>query len=288
MMMWTYLQDINEKKFDTFGSNRRKWGLFHYLDYNVNNSLSFGFFDAVIIPEADSNGVRRGFDINFINPLVFIPGSGSSAQPANTLVGFTGKYKVFDKNAVYGQLLIDQLRSSSAGGNRTGFQLGARGADIFGVKDLNYIIEYNTVKPDTYSSDQTLTYYTNYGEPLGDPLGANFKEWTGIMNYSVGRFDFQGQLNYSRYGYDGRVFDYGSNVALTPTPIAGKTPLGPGVTTSVKYAEGTVSFIVNPKYNFRFELAGLYRDEKTALGSKKTAMISFGLRTTFRNLYHDF
>jgi hypothetical protein len=116
MMMWTYLQDINEKKFDTFGSNRRKWGLFHYLDYNVNNSLSFGFFDAVIIPEADSTGNRRGFDINFVNPLIFIPGSGSSAQPANTLVGFTGKYKVFDKNAIYGQLLIDQLRSSSAGG----------------------------------------------------------------------------------------------------------------------------------------------------------------------------
>jgi hypothetical protein len=288
MMMWAYLQDINEKKFDTFGSNRRKWGLFHYLDYNVNNSLSFGFFDAVIIPEADVNGNRRGFDINFINPLIFIPGSGSSAQPANTLVGFTGKYKMFDKNAIYGQLLIDQLRSGSAGGNRTGFQLGARGADVFGVKDLNYIFEYNTVKPDTYSSNQTLTYYTNYGEPLGDPLGANFKEWAGIMNYSVGRFDFQGQLNYSRYGYDGTVFDYGNNVALPPKPISGKTPLGPGITTSVKYAEGTVSFIVNPKYNFRFELAGLYRDEKTALGSKKTAMISFGLRTTFRNLYHDF
>ncbi|MBD1394458.1 gliding motility protein RemB [Mucilaginibacter sp. ZB1P21] len=288
MMMWTMLQDINEKKFDSFGSNRRKYGLFHYLDYNVTNSLSLGFFNAVIIPEADVNGNRRGFDINYINPIVFIPGSGPSSQPANTMVGFTGKYKFLDKNAIYAQYLIDKLQSGSGGKNRTGLQLGARGGDIFGVKNLSYIMEYNTVQPDTYSDNQTLTYYTFYGQPLGHPLGANFKEYLGIMNYTAGRFDFQGQLTYSRYGYDGTVFDYGYNQSMRQYPAAVRFPLGPGVTTSVRYAEGTVSFMVNPKYNFRFELAGLYRDERNALGSKKTAMISFGLRTTFRNLYHDF
>ncbi|WP_374949478.1 gliding motility protein RemB [Mucilaginibacter sp.] len=288
MMMWTMLQDINEKKFDSFGSNRRKYGLFHYLDYNVNNSLSLGFFDAVIIPEADVTGNRRGFDINYINPLVFIPGSGSSSQPANTLLGFTGKYKFLDKQALYSQVVIDKLKSGTAANARTGFQVGVRGGDVFGVKNLSYLLEYNTVNPDTYSSDQTLTYYTFYGEPLGHPLGANFKEWTGLMNYTIGRIDFQGQLNYSRYGYDGTVFNYGRNQSMPQYPAAARIPLGPGITTNVKYAEGTVSFLVNPKYNFRFELAGLYRDEKTALGSKKTTMLSFGLRTTFRNLYHDF
>lgn len=288
MVMWTMLQDINEQKFDTFGSNRRKYGLFHYLDYNVNNSLSFGFFNAVIIPDADVNGNPRGFDINFINPLVFIPGSGSSSLPAKTMVGFTGKYKFLDKNAVYAQFLVDQLRESNSGGNRTGFQVGARGGDIFGVKNLSYLVEYNTATPNTYSSDQTISYYTYYGEPLGHPLGANFKEYLAIMNYTAGRFDFQGQLTYSRYGYDGTVFDYGANQFTKNFVQSTRYPLGAGVTTSVKYAEGTVSFLVNPKYNFRFELAGLYRDEKNALGSKKTAMISFGLRTSFRNLYHDF
>jgi hypothetical protein len=94
------LQDINEKKFDTFGSNRRKWGLFHYLDWNVNNSLSFGFFNAYIVPEADDQGNRRGFDVNFINPLIFAYRvQAHHRSRANTLVGFTGKYKMFDKNA---------------------------------------------------------------------------------------------------------------------------------------------------------------------------------------------
>jgi len=293
MMMWTYMQDLRLPKFDTFGSNRRKYGLFHYLDWNVNNNLSFGFFNAYIVPEADDQGRRRGFDVNFINPLVFVSGLGPSSQPGNTLDGFTGKYKIFDKSAIYGQILIDRFKASSffsdgSTDNTNAFQLGIRGADVFEVKNLNYLFEFNTAKPYTYADRSTATSYTFYGQPLGDPFNSNYKELLGIVNYYKGRFDFQGQLTYASYGLDANRADNNGVDANKPFVQTGPTSTGQGINTKMYYAEGTVSYLINPKYNLRFELGGIYRQEKKAPGTKNTAMVSFGLRSSFRNLYHDF
>jgi hypothetical protein len=293
MMMWAYMQDINETKFDTFGGNRRKWALFHYLDWNVTNSLSLGFFNAYIAPEADDQGNRRGFDVNFINPIVFASGLGPSSQPGNALVGFTVKYKIFDKSAIYGQLLLDRFKAGSyfqSGNtdNTGGYQLGIRGADIFGVKNLNYLLEYNTVKPYTYADTKSISAYTYFSQPLADPFGANFRELIGILNYSAGRFDFQGQLMYAKYGLDATGENNGKDVTKPFIPTLNSTSVGQGINTNLYYAEGTVSFMLNPKYNLRFELGGIYRKESNNIGTNNSAVITFGLRSSFRNLYHDF
>jgi hypothetical protein len=296
MMAWAYLEDVKAKQFDTFGSNRRKWALFHYLDWNVSKRVSFGFFNALISPEADDDGKRRGFDLNFVNPILFASSLGPSASPKdNTLMGFTGKYKIFDKTAIYGQLLLDRFKANDFfSGNNTdntnGVQLGIRGADIFQVKRLNYLFEFNTVKPYTYSNQQTMSSYTFYGDPLGHPFGANFREFLGIFNYSVGRFDFQGQLDYGKYGLDVNATDNTGKDIVKPfdPSVNTTTTVGQGLSTHLYYAEGTVSFLINPKYNLRFELSGLYRQQKNALSDDKTTLITFGLRSSFRNLYHDF
>lgn len=294
MMMWAYLEDINLPKFDTFGSNRRKWAAFHYLDWNVNNRLSLGFFNALIAQEADDNGKFHGFDLNYINPVFFSSSLGPSSQPDNVLAGFTAKYKIFDKTAVYGQLLLDRVKlsdlfSTNNTDNTNGVQLGVRGADLFEVTGFNYLFEFNTVKPYTYSSAPAITSYTDYSQPLGDPLGANFREFIGILNYSIGKFDFMGQVNYARYGLDAE----GMNVGKDPykdlsTATLTTTSIRQGIPASLRYAEGTVSYLINPKFNLRLEAGGLFREEKSALGVKKTTMLTFGLRSTFRSIYHDF
>ena len=63
---------------------------------------------------------------------------------------------------------------------------------------------------------------------------------------------------------------------------------GAGVNTHLYYGEGTLSYLINPKYNLRLEGGLLLRDEKNDLVNSKTVMITFGLRSTFRDLYHDF
>ncbi|WP_295718715.1 gliding motility protein RemB [Mucilaginibacter sp.] len=296
MATWAYIEDTRETKFDTFGSNRRKWAFFHYIDWNVSNRVSFGFFNALISPEADEAGNRRGFDVNFINPLLFSSSLGPSQQPKdNTLIGFTGKYKIFDKTALYAQLLLDRFKASDFfSGNNTdntnGVQVGIRGADLLQVKRFNYIFEFNTVKPYTYQNTNTISSYAFYGDPLAHPYGANFREILGILNYSFGRIDLQGQVNYAKYGLDATTAINNGKIVTKPlVPTANTTTtIGQGINTQLYYAEGTVSFLLNPKYNLRFELSGLYRQEKNSAADNKTTMVTFGLRSSFRNLYHDF
>ena len=296
MVMWSYMESDTIKKYDGFGSNRRKWGLFHYLDWNVSKRLSLGFFNALIASESDQYGNQHGFDLNYINPFILSSSLGPSTPiPDNTLVGFTAKYKIFDKAAIYGQLLLDRFNGSNffSGGNyadnTNGIQLGIRGADLFKVRNLNYLFEYNAVKPYTYANTTQITNYTQYDEPLGDPLGANFREMIGMINYSIGKFDFTGQVNYAKYGLDptGQNFGKDVNKVLIPSIIKSSN-IEQGLVTTLYYGEGTISYLINPRYNLRLEAGLLLRDESNIQGSQKTTLVTFGLRSTFRNLYHDF
>ena len=63
MALWTSMQDPNIPKLSYDAGNRKKGGVFHYLDWNVNNRLSVGFFDAIIWGETDDLGNKRGLEI---------------------------------------------------------------------------------------------------------------------------------------------------------------------------------------------------------------------------------
>jgi len=160
---------------------------------------------------------------------------------------------------------------------------------LFKVKGFNYLFEYNTVKPFAYTSPQIITNYTDYSEPLGDPLGANFREFIGILNYSAGNFDFMGQVNYANYGRNPAGQNYGNDLTYTSTLASTtETKVGQGIPTKLYFGEVTASYLINPKYNLRFELGGLVRKETNDLSSRSTVQVTFGLRSTFRAIYHDF
>jgi hypothetical protein len=293
MAQWAYMDNQLAPRFDVnpSGSNyRRTWAAFHYIDWNINNRASIGFFNALIAAEADDQGNRHGFDVNYINPVLFLRSLGpSGGVPDHTLAGFNGKYKVLDKTTVYGQVMFDQSASSNTG-PRNAFQLGFRGADLFKVNSLNYLFEFNTASPYTYSNQYPIVNYAQLNEPLAHPFGANFKEVLGIVNYSVGKFDLQGQLNYAKYGLNTATVNYGKDITLADNSSlpASNISMGQGISTTLKYAEGTVAYMLNPKYNLRIEVGAVLRQESNVLTDTKTAWLTLGLKTTFRNLYHDF
>jgi hypothetical protein len=284
MAMWAYMEDQYATQFNSFSNNRRKWGAFHYIDWNITNRASIGFFNALIAEEASDAGQYHGFDVNYVNPVFFVSSLGPSKPAADhTLFGFNGKYKVLNKTTVYGQFLYDQ-DSSIGGSNKYAWQVGFRGSDLFKVSKLNYLVEYNTSRPNTYASQYPIVNYTQLSESLADPLGSDFKELVGILNYSIGRFDLQGQLNYAKYAV--------SAASLTGVTGANSSPFISStvqpVTNTLKYAEGTVAYVLNPKYNLRLEMGGLVRQSTSSVSDTKTVMFIFGLRSTFRDLYHDF
>jgi hypothetical protein len=289
MFMWSYMQDQDAPKFgpaNLHPPHRIKWTAFHYIDWNITKRASLGFFNALVAPDAYDNGETHGFDINYVNPILFVKSLAPKGPiPDNTLIGFNGKYKVFNKTTVYGQILFDQ--SATAENTKNSYQLGFRGADLFKVKGFNYLFEYNTAKPYTYSHASPLVNYEHFDEPLAHPFGANFKEVLGILNYSIGKFDLQGQINYAKYGLNMNGLNYGKDILIADENSQGDKT-GQGLSTTLKYAEGRVSYLINPKYNLRLESGLILRQETNSSTNTKTGLITFGLRSTFRNLYTDF
>jgi len=296
MAMYAYLNNPNAP-LATDGTHRNKWGYFQYLDWNVSNRVSLGFFQNVMEADEGTTGQRRGFNVSLASPFAFlVPENNIDNDPGKNLLGFTGKYKVFDKTIIYGQFALNEFHSKDffAGNgsvtNKSGYQLGFRGADLFQVKGLNYLAEFNTARPFTYSSFDQTSNYSQADQPLAHPFGANFREWLAILNYSLGRLDLQGQVNYAYYGLDPNGLDYGQDIFEPYLNAANQygNYIGQGIRTDFYYAEGKIAYVINPKYNLRIELDGIFRDEKNSLSYNKTSMITIGLKSSFRNIYTDF
>jgi hypothetical protein len=294
MTMWGYMNDPATTS--QYHTNQHKFGVFHYLDWTVSNRLSIGFFDNVIGYFKTGNGSNRPFDFYYLNPVIFLkPVNNSSDDPDKSLIGITSKYKISNSITAYGQFALDEFRASdffSSDGsyhNKYAWQLGLRGIDLFGISNLNYLLETNNAKPYTYSARIAIESYSENGEPLAHPWGANFREFVGLLNYSYKRFDFSGEADFGRYGLDMNGKNYGKNVfMLWPFPANyNGNYTGQGLTTDMIYLEGKVAYLLNPRYNLRLEIGGLIRDEKNSAFNDKTAMLTIGLRSSFRQLYTD-
>ncbi|MCD0486938.1 gliding motility protein RemB [Pedobacter sp. MC2016-14] len=298
MAMWTGMQDPSAKKLSEATGNRTKGAVFHYLDWNVNDRLSLGFFDAVVWAGTDDEGNRRGFNADYINPVIFLrPLEASSDSPDNAMLGLTAKYEILQHTTVYGQFALDDFVAKeflSGNGfyrNKYGVQLGLRGTQLLSVKQLNYLVEFNSARPFTYAEkNQSIINYANYNEPLAHPLGANFREFIGMLSYRLGRFGFSGQLNYSKYGYDLDGVNYGKDIFRLyedGSRYVGNFT-GQGLATVLWYGDARVSYLLNPLYNLRIELGAVLRTEKNVQVNNKTSWFTLGLRSSFRNLYTDF
>ncbi|MNL05970.1 hypothetical protein D3C87_1265890 [compost metagenome] len=304
--VWAYMNDPTNKRSDQFGATDRygdgkKWGVFQYIDYNATNRFSIGFFQAITWANQDAAG-KRGFDFTYINPVMFLRPveSNNSSSPDKMFLGLNSKYKVLKNVTAYGQFLLGEFTAKEffAGKgyvhNKWGAQFGVRGFDIFDVKNLNFLVEYNTARPYTYAHFDSGSNYSNNAEPLAHPLGANFREIVGIANYAWKRFDFSAQLNYNQKGLDpedgtnmgGDIFQ-----SYRTFPNRYDNHIGQGIKSQVVYADAKAAYVLNPKYNLRFEIGYSQRYQKIEYDTPlthKSGVFSIGLRSSLRSLYSDF
>ncbi|HLS96294.1 MAG TPA: hypothetical protein VK017_12090 [Sphingobacterium sp.] len=301
--IWAYMTDPKNPRVDSLNAGGRfgdgiKWGAFQYLDYNATKRLSIGFFQAVVWANKNQAG-HRGFDFNYINPVMFMRPveSNNSTSPDKMFLGLNAKYKVWNNLTAYGQFLLGEFTAKEffAGNgyahNKWGTQIGLKGFDIFRVQNLNFLAEYNVVRPYTYQHFVSISNYSNRSEPLAHPRGANFRELVGIANYSWKRFDFSLQGVYSRFGTDpedgsnmgGDIFQSYNNI-----PNRYGNYIGQGVRNDLFFADLKAAYVLNPKYNLRFEVGYTQRYNRIEnSATEKSGVISFGLRSSFRNFYGD-
>ncbi|RYD80086.1 MAG: gliding motility protein RemB [Sphingobacteriales bacterium] len=297
--IFAYMLDPGAQKLTTDRrlGDRGKWMAAHYLDWNITRRFSAGFFQAVTWADAEVEG-KRGFDFNYVHPFIFLRSveGANTSSPDKMRLGFNLKYEVLDKTTLYGQFMFDEFTAKEVFSNRGywankwAMQIGFRGSDLFKVQNLNYLAEFNTAKPYTYAHFDRVSNYGAMNQPLAHPYGANFREFVGLLNYSYKRFDLQGQMIYANYGTDPFGMNYGKNIFLsydTRVQDYGNF-IGQGIKTNLFFTEAKVSYLINPKYNLRAELGGVYRRESSSVAIQNTALVTFGLRSTFRNLYQDF
>src|SRR5690606_20013727 len=206
--------------------SQRKWGAFQYVDWNIDNRLSLGVFHSFLWAYRKSAMIADS--LTFDNR--FAEGRSNEMQ-----IGLNTKYKILRNASLYGQLLLNKEMAA---------QVGVRGFDAFGIKQLNFLAEYNFAKPYSYSDVDPLTSYSNYSQPLAHPMGGNFREIVGLLNYSYNKFDFSLQGNFSVYGLDvrnstGEEGNYGRDIYKPyDEDLVFRGGIGQGLQTNLVYIDG--------------------------------------------------
>jgi hypothetical protein len=195
----------------------KKYAAMHHLDIGVTKWLNVGLFEGVIF------GRTNHFEFNYLVPVIFLRAvERENGSPDNALAGLDFKANIKKTAQVYGQLLLDEFKFSEITANngwwanKFGYQLGAKYIDAFSIKNLDLQLEWNRVRPFTYSHNDSVANYSHYNQPMAHPLMANFNEWLGVVRYRpFPKWMIEGRAMFYTQGLDStHNVNFGSNLFL--------------------------------------------------------------------------
>ena len=276
----------------------KKFMATHYLSYKPNPKFELGFFESIVFARENQ------FELQYLNPVIFYRTVEFQLDsPDNVLLGLNLKYNPIKQVSLYGQILLDEFRADEIfssrqwWGNKYGLQFGIKYYNVLGISNLDVQLEYNRVRPYTYSHrepteefpDVTVSNYSHSFQPLAHPLGANFTENIIRVGYQpFPRLNFTFRFLSTRIGRDIDA-NYGSNV------------LRPDVTRVANFGnaqnQGSLSNIrlVDLKASFRLFHNGFIdidllsrHDRNEDLGDIRTFYLGTGFRYNFSSSSIDY
>jgi len=302
-------QNIGNASNSGVGGYKQKFGTIHHLSYNVMQGLNIGLFEGIVWQGGDTTGMRRGFDPNYLNPIIFYrPVEFSRGSPDNVLIGLNIRAKLFKKYMFYGQILLDEFSLKEVNArsgwwaNKQAFQIGYSFFNLFGIKNLNWQNELNVVRPYTYGHFTGEQSYTHYAQSLAHPLGANFIENVQFLRYRYRRFGIEAKVLMAQYGADslkanGSFSNYGQNIFQGTAEIVGGPTEVPsiygntilqGVKNTLVFTDLNLSYLINPKTGLRISLNLSRRSQRTIFETRNTIWGFVTLSTLLPNRYYDF
>ncbi len=273
----------------------KRFATLHHLSTNATRWLNIGLFEAVVFSRTS------GYEFQYLNPIIFFRSIEQQlGSPDNSMMGFDFKINTLRHLQLYGQLLIDDLSIDNARqnngwwGNKWGVQTGVKYVDAFFVKNLDLQFETNWVRPYTYTHHDSVTGYSNYNLPLAHPLGANFKEFIGVVRYQpIKNLFIQLRAISYLYGADKPGEKYwGGDITV---PAYDKTivseygnKIGQGVPIKTKLLLCTISYQL--RHNLFTDLNLIVRrSENGNTGDLvSTNMLMLNLRWNFPTRFYDF
>ena len=299
---WMWLRDVRpevvqDKAFLT------KYMANHYLSWNVSKRFNLGLFESVMW----TNSNDRGFDINYLNPLIFFRAlefeTGQGA--GNALVGLSGKYKLSNNANIYSQFILDEFSLNDITGgkkswkNKYGYQIGLKYFNAFKIDNLLFQMEYNRVRPYTYSHNTIVLNYAHDNQSMAHLWGSNFSETILIGRYHYNRWFADAKIVFGKKGFDFNDdvddFSYGGDIYrnYNERPFDSGVTVGQGNTTNIFHFELQSGYVLNPTTNLKLFAYVSYRDfnpdaDTAASFKNSTLWFSLGLRTDLFNWYFDF
>lgn len=289
-------RDYNPK---AYGVQNRHYSATHHLSVNVGKKLNIGIFETIIF-QRDSGYTNTGFEINYLNPIIMYKSIENGLNSTDKAVlGTNFKYNFAKHFSLYGQLVLSELvlneiiSNNGWWGNKWAYQLGLKYIDVFGINNLDAQAEVNICRPYMYTSYSALQTFTNYNQPLAHPLGANFKEYIGVLRYQpIKKLFIQAKAIYYNIGYDSLNSNenFGQNIALS---YNGRTvndygnEIGQGRATRVLFTELNTSYML--KHNVFIDLGFTYRSCNSTIEkiNKDDAFVTLGVRVNMARREYD-
>ena len=279
--LYASLQNLERIPFSTTPETtfKRKAAAFHILGITPVDWLQVTFFEATLWQRWDSTG-SVPFDYNFINPVLgvnsLIYGLRSST---NSLLGATISFRPLKSMRIYFQLVADDLKNK-----KSGYQIGMSTCDIFKLKGVSTILEYNNVNPYTYSHPNILQNYSHYNQALAHPLGAGFEEFIVGINYRFRDFYLSTRIISATTSNDSISARSGTNIFMQDTKNYAVSSKNQATVLNYDFS---LSYLMNRKSNMNI-VFGYQQRTKSTDASGNINFVYVGLRTTLNNYYFDF
>jgi hypothetical protein len=283
--------DPSDKSLD-----KKKFAAMHYISWNITKSFNLSVFETVIW-QANDTLINRGFDPNYINPIVFYrPVEYGNGSADNVLLGANLNYKFNEHHSIYTQIIFDdfllkELRARSRWwANKYGFQIGYKSRDFLDYENLYFQTEFNMVRPFTFSHKNSGQSYGNLNASVTHPVGASFFEVLNILSYQPKKIRYTNKLTYTAYGVDSSNVSYGQNIFISYSNRVGQYDhlVMQGFRKNVLNETFIAEIPILPKINLYANITYNWRMEITELETQHNHSIMLGLRSRIWNSYTDF
>lgn len=276
--------------------------VFHYVSWQTTKWLKLGFYENNMFNNEKNGGIQLGM----LNPFIFNRAmSQNVGNSGKSSIGLDFKANVAKRVSLYGTLLINEFVAKEvfnygAGDwrNKHAIQFGAKYVDAFTIKNLDLQAEYNWIRPYTYTDKWAVNNFVHYNQPLAHPLGANFNELVGILNYRpIPKLYISGKIIAYKKGLDTL-----SEFAVSTAPTnggdlfrsyidqhagTGKVKVGDGIPLKGLYGSFNVAYQLFPGLfvdgNFSIRNADI-----SGLPNNHTKFFSFGVRWNMNRRAFDF
>jgi hypothetical protein len=271
---------------------QKKAASFTQLSVNIGRFAEVSLFQSLIWTAADDRN-KQCLRLAYFNPVMLtsVMDFGLNDRD-NYSLGATFHVDVLKILRVYGQVVADDFGKDVR--HKTGFQLGVKYYNAFTLKHLHLQFEMNKVNPYTYSATDSMQAFTHYNQPLAHPLGANFIEFNGSLQYKIGDFFLHTRFSTAKIGADTAGHVYGQDVFVSDaladnTTFGGNTNyFGRGEQTTLTSIDASIGYMISYASNLNVAVGFSDRKVQTPATLDHTRYVYVAVRTSLTNNYLDF